>query len=382
MKKLLLLVVFFVFTLLSSDAYSVEISRHMSGSWYNPLQSGHGLSVEVLSPGRTIFYWYVYNPDGTPTFLIADGVNSGPMVTATLYHQTGMVWGEFDPNDINQQVWGEATLEFFNCGLAEFNYRATHGEQGIPFGEGRTEFVKLATIDHLPCAENRVVGIYQGVIESDTDDEEFPITLLLSPDMRFVSMVEEEYTAFGTWSVAGSQITVSDITTYSLNPFDPFTLQMTGTGGVTPEYRMHLTFSSPDLPADIESDFLASDWLYRRGVAFDVHIGMHDSQDLVTGERGSVDVLPTDGSNGGFSGFGDSSGCAYSGQLLPADPSFNLFDVSMTVTDCGERNGNYVGTGYQVDVAALEDRAGYLLITTDGQQPFILGLASIPEPGD
>ena len=371
MKKLLLLSVFVVFTFLSSGAYPVEISRHMSGSWYNPMQSGHGLSVEVLSPGRSIFYWYVYNPDGTPTFLIADGENNGDTIFATLYHHTGMRWGVFDPDDNDRQIWGEATLEFVNCGFAIFTYEATHGDQDIPFGEGRIELSKLANIDHLPCAENRIVGIYQGVIESDTDDEEFPMTILLSQDMRFVSMVEEEHAAFGTWSVAGSQITVSDITTYSLNPFDPFVINMTGTGGVDPEYRMHLTFSSPDLPNDVEGDFLASDWLYRRGVAFDAHIGTHVSEDLVTGENGSVDVSPP----GGFSGFGDVTGCSYSGNMIAANPSFNIFDVSLTVTDCGNRNGQYSGTGFQMDVEALNDRAGYILITSNGQQPFILGLA-------
>lgn len=376
MKKLLLLVVLFVFTLLSSDAYSVEISRHMSGSWYNPMQSGHGLSVEVLSPERTIFYWYVYNPDGTPTFLVADGENRGDTIFATLYHHTGMRWGEFDPTDDEQIVWGEATLKILNCGAALLTYEATHAQQDIPFGSGQVDLVKLVGIDHLPCAENRAVGIYQGITEPEMDDDPYAMTILLSPDMRFVSMGDEEHVSFGTYALNGSQITVSNVTTYSINPFDPYTLQMTGTGAVTPEYRMHLTFSGPEMEDDVEGDFLASDWLYRRGVDFTVHIGLHISRDMITGESGLVDVFPSDGINGAFSGFGDASGCAYSGQLLPGDPAFNLFDVSMTVTDCGERNGNYIGTGYQVDVHALNDQLGYLLITSDGQQPFVLGLAT------
>ncbi len=377
MKKLLLLFVFFVFIFISSDAYSVEISRHMSGSWYNPMQSGHGLSVEVLSPERTIFYWYVYNPDGTPTFLVADGENRGDTIFATLYHHTGMRWGEFDPNDDEQMVWGEATLQFINCGAALFAYEATHSQQDIPFGEGQTELTKLVGIDHLPCAENRVVGIYQGITEPEEDEDPYAMTILLTPDMRLVSMGDEEHVSFGTYTVNGSQITVSDITTYSINPFDPYTLQMTGTGAVTPEYRMHLTFSSPDLQDDVEGDFLASDWLYRRGIDFSVNVGMHISRDMITGDSGFVDVFPNGGSNGAFRGSEDGGGCDYNGQMIVSDRAFNIFDVSLMVTNCGSRNGDYIGSGYQVDVEALDDRDGYLLITSDGQQPFVLGLASM-----
>ncbi len=377
MKKLLLLAISSVLALLSFNAYSVEISRHMSGSWFNPQQSGHGLSVEVLSPERTIFYWYVYNPDGTPTFLLADGVNDGPVINATLYHYAGMRWGEFDPNENVRLVWGEASLEFFGCGFAELDYRATHNEQNIPSGQGSVDLIKLANLDHLPCAENRVVGIYQGITEPELDDDPYAMTMLLTPDMRFVSMGDEEHVSFGTYATNGSEITVSNITTYSINPNDPYTLQMTGTGAVTPEYRMHLTFSGPEMTDDVEGDFLASDWLYRRGVDFSVNVGMHFSRDIITGDMGFVDVYPNGGNNGAFNGAEDGGGCGYSGQMIVSDQAFNIFDVSLTVTNCGDRNGNYIGSGYQVDVEELDDRDGYLLITSDGQQPFVLGFASM-----
>ena len=51
MKKLWF-VLFFLLVFLSFNVYAIEVSRHMSGSWYNPDQDGHGLSVEVLADGR------------------------------------------------------------------------------------------------------------------------------------------------------------------------------------------------------------------------------------------------------------------------------------------------------------------------------------------
>jgi hypothetical protein len=48
-----------------------------SGSWYNPEQSGHGFSLEysVLSDQTPVVvaYWYVYDSEGNPIWLIGRG---------------------------------------------------------------------------------------------------------------------------------------------------------------------------------------------------------------------------------------------------------------------------------------------------------------------
>ena len=44
MKKSAVLLLF----LFSLDAWAVNVDRYMSGSWFNPDQNGHGLSIEVL----------------------------------------------------------------------------------------------------------------------------------------------------------------------------------------------------------------------------------------------------------------------------------------------------------------------------------------------
>jgi hypothetical protein len=55
----------------------LPIGPNYSGSWYNPEQSGHGFSLEysVLNDGTplVVAYWYVYDTEGNPIFLIGMG---------------------------------------------------------------------------------------------------------------------------------------------------------------------------------------------------------------------------------------------------------------------------------------------------------------------
>ena len=38
----------------------------LSGGWFNPQASGHGLSVQILDPERALMFWYVYDHEGKP----------------------------------------------------------------------------------------------------------------------------------------------------------------------------------------------------------------------------------------------------------------------------------------------------------------------------
>lgn len=104
--KTWLYIIVLCFLLPPSDAGAVEINRYLSGSWYNPEQVGHGFSVEVVSEDVSVVYWYVYNPDGTPTFLMGVGDNVGDTIHAVAYHNEGMHWGEFDPGHHMEMEWG------------------------------------------------------------------------------------------------------------------------------------------------------------------------------------------------------------------------------------------------------------------------------------
>ncbi|MBT8052549.1 MAG: hypothetical protein KJN69_01510 [Gammaproteobacteria bacterium] len=380
MKKLLLAVVFLFFILLASSAFPLDISRHVSGSWFNPDQSGHGLSVEVLSDTRTLFYWYVYTPDGKPTFLVADGANSGDTVSATVYHQTGMVWGEFNPSAVDRTVWGTASLKLNSAKELILSYESTHDDSSIPNGSGEIQMVKLASIQSLQGHETPSAGIYLGMVENDIDDGEYPMTVLLTPQMNWVGFAEDSNATFGTYSLVGQDMSVN-VSAFSADPQDPFSFSLHGGGQLDPEYRMYLTFSGQGMEGEVDGDFISADALYRRGVALDIHAGSHMAEEMVSGATGWSDVWPSGPTTFRFNGFMDPplGGCSYEGTITIPDAAFNQFEVNLTTSGCGDTDGSeeYSGAGYQADVESLNDTRGLWLITTNSERPFVLWLTSM-----
>ena len=67
MKALISLVLILFNVSVFADAEYVRPS--WSGAWFNPDQSGHGISVEILDDERTVIFWYAYDLDGKPTWL-------------------------------------------------------------------------------------------------------------------------------------------------------------------------------------------------------------------------------------------------------------------------------------------------------------------------
>jgi len=120
MKRIFGLLLFLV----AFNVSAIEINSKLSGSWYNPDQNGHGLNVATLDENLTLVYWYVYHTDGTPMFLITVGTNDGNRTSGTTYYHTGMRFGDFNPDDVQQEVWGTSTVTFTDCYTATLEYSA------------------------------------------------------------------------------------------------------------------------------------------------------------------------------------------------------------------------------------------------------------------
>jgi hypothetical protein len=145
MKKItLILLLSFCF----SPAHA-DVRPEHSGAWYNHDQAGHGLSIQVLNDERTIAFWFSYSPDGSPMFLVIDGVNDGHTVTGPAYYQEGMVWRQFDPATLSSEVWGEISIEFLGCNSAVLNWSSSM--EG--YGDGLIELERLTYLAGLECDE-------------------------------------------------------------------------------------------------------------------------------------------------------------------------------------------------------------------------------------
>src|SRR5210317_2168982 len=106
MKRILLALIFML--LLQSNAFA--LSPEHSGSWYYPMQDGHGFSFEVgeLGDGSqfVLAFWYVYDSDGFPIFLVGSGTPGNASVEVDFTVSWGMAFGDFDPETVNKAPAG------------------------------------------------------------------------------------------------------------------------------------------------------------------------------------------------------------------------------------------------------------------------------------
>lgn len=350
LKRLLsLLAVLFLFHTFTS--YAFEVNPNLSGSWYNSNQSGHGLSIEVISKDVTVIYWYVYNPDGKPTFLIAVGENQeGGRIEATAYHNTGMVWGEFNPATRMETKWGVITLDFSDCNNGSLSWRSDNlSVQPIPFGEGTTSIQRLASIDDAICAENPYAGIYKGYLQSENLDDEYTAVALLSTDGHFTLFTEDHIAISAQYTVndddpndIGLDI---DGSAFSLDTSRIINELLESFGAIHPGYRFVMDYGVGFYDNGF-MDFYPINALYWRGLTLDGIAGTY-----LTEEDSDATTINPDGSFNGS----DLQGCNWSGQITIPDTRFNLLNAEVTVSGCAEDDGIYTGQGYTTDAEKLND---------------------------
>lgn len=139
--------------LLTLNAQAMDIQGSHSGGWYNPDQSGHGFSIEILDDEKLVAYWMVFTPDGKPTFLVTLADIDGDTAYGTLHQYSGMRFGEFDPATLEQEVWGELSMTFTGCDTATVTYQSAATHSGIPLGSGQIDLIRLTSIDGLKCTQ-------------------------------------------------------------------------------------------------------------------------------------------------------------------------------------------------------------------------------------
>ncbi|WP_376695628.1 hypothetical protein [Wenzhouxiangella sp. EGI_FJ10305] len=146
----------------------------ISGHWYNPDQSGHGLSVTLANPELAIVVWHVFDTDGNPMTLYIEGEVSGRAIEGTAYAPKGMRFGMFDPANFEAPQWGEVDLEFDNCVEATLRWDSSDPA----FGSGSMPLERLAFTHGLDCKPpspgDVPAGLYIGRTQAeDGIDEDF-----------------------------------------------------------------------------------------------------------------------------------------------------------------------------------------------------------------
>lgn len=347
------------------NASARNIDRFMTGSWYNPAQSGHGFSIEVAANGVVVVYWYTYHRDGTPTFILAVGQANGMTVTAAGHYNTGMRFGIFDPAERTQSPWGTITITFHDCNTATVEYNSTFEHGGEAFGSGSFPIQRLVNIDQLQCRDDERAGIYEGTVVSFADGSQFYAFALVAPDGRFAAFSAAELGLFGTLDAKDGSFTATGHAV-SLDPNVPFSGALTAFGDLAPEYRLFAVYEITGGDNGI-SDMYATPALYRRPTSLGGLAGNYEVRNPVTGLGGDATI-----SSGGSISGSDEIGCQYSGNVAIPNSLFNLFTITVVISSCPGFDGTYEGLGEQIDWYEFGDGQGLRLLLSNGSFGFLL----------
>lgn len=120
----------------------------LSGTWADPSRAAEGYSLEVLSDGRVLVYWFSYGPNSERRWFYNLGeIQGNKLVFDSLLTTSGPVFGEKNPlSTLQQTPWGELELKL-GCLSGTASYSST--EPGFPAGTKQLQRVTL--LDSLVC---------------------------------------------------------------------------------------------------------------------------------------------------------------------------------------------------------------------------------------
>lgn len=127
---------------------SIAIQPGMTGAWYNPAQSGHGLFVEVLPNQGFLAWWFTFSPTGEQAWFGGVGrYQDGVAVVPLTKTAGGRFIPNFDPAQISNPPFGTLTFTYTGCDSALLEFDLPDG-----YGRGTMPLTRLTLPAGLSCA--------------------------------------------------------------------------------------------------------------------------------------------------------------------------------------------------------------------------------------
>ena len=130
------------------ESATFAIGPGMTGAWFDPAQSGHGLLIEVLPANRFLAAWVAFDPSGAQAWFSGAGTYAANTATITdVVKPSGGRWiPNFDPGRILRNAWGTLTFTFTDCNRGRVDFSSVAG-----FGSGSMELTRLTLPAGLAC---------------------------------------------------------------------------------------------------------------------------------------------------------------------------------------------------------------------------------------
>lgn len=122
------------------------IRGDFSGTFYNPAQTGQGLTIEVRDGAQATLAWYTYDTAGAPMWLFGTATVDGPTLRGTVFRTSG---GAFPPSPQSPQAtaWGVLELEFTGCNDGTLKWLPT----APGFAAGQMPLTRLTAVHGTRC---------------------------------------------------------------------------------------------------------------------------------------------------------------------------------------------------------------------------------------
>jgi hypothetical protein len=140
----------FAFALASPALASAALPAGLSGSWYNPAQSGTGFSIQMLSETNALVFWYATDPDGNPFNLYIEARVENESLFGRALAPRGLRFGEWNRADLQAPYWGEVRIDFTDCDSALLSW-TPNGPAGAAFSPGTAPLQRLTRIESNRC---------------------------------------------------------------------------------------------------------------------------------------------------------------------------------------------------------------------------------------
>lgn len=361
---------------------SAALPPGISGIWYNPQQSGHGLTISVHSPNEALVFWYTGDIAGNPLLLYTEMhadetlLHDDSLLRGDALSSRGIRFGTFNPADNQLTRWGGIELAVVACDRLILRYDANGPAGGPAYGRGEIEMRKLVGVDETSCVESRLAaGLYQSLRLSGS----FPFIGSAGLSQYFDALVSADGSVWLSFDRGlKSQSTVvrldpiprsepsndggvySGVAHRQPPPFTDFTstpsFEDPQTGdpielSLLPEssrrgYYASLAGFGPDqdyLSFDLTPFGMGDVSAYRRDVSLSALRGRY--RQTAPGYIGiSYIRIVRVGGDGRFEG--DEGSCRFSGQLRKTISPSIEFEAVTVLTGCGERDGEYTGKAW------------------------------------
>ena len=122
----------------SANAASGAIESGHTAMWFDPARSGEGWVLEILHTNHALLYWFTYDEEGNQRWVQGVGnivsAGDGDVIEfGEIYITRGPKFGpDYDADDLEIEVVGQASMSFENCDKGEFTYSAFDQAQTIP----------------------------------------------------------------------------------------------------------------------------------------------------------------------------------------------------------------------------------------------------------